>query len=91
MGGLSHGAYYTLKNGGGAALEQDKLTRISLLIGIFRALNQLYAQPLADEWIKLANTNPVFNGITPFDFMRRGGVPAMLRVRQLLAARLEGY
>lgn len=104
LGGISNGAYYALKanaalerHGGArmelrgkAALEQDKLTRISLLIGIFRSLNLLYSPALADSWVKLENVNPVFNGAAPLDYMRRGGVPAMMRVRQLLQAREEG-
>ncbi len=42
LGGISSGSFYALKKGPARrALDQDVLTRISLLIGIFKALNIL--------------------------------------------------
>ena len=35
----------------GKKLGQDTLTRISLLIGIFKALHILYSEKLADAWV----------------------------------------
>ncbi len=90
LGGISNGAFYQLKRGDKRSLDQDKLTRISLLLGIFRALNVLYSRRLADSWVGLANTNPMFQGQTPLDYMVKGGLPAFLRVRQLLDARRGG-
>src|ERR1700733_1442718 len=93
LGGMSNGAYYQLKQNTGAAvktLEQDRLTRISYLIGIFKSLNILYSQRLADRWMQLPNTNPMFEGDTPVAYLIKGGMPAMLRVRQLLDARRGG-
>src|SRR5215470_3030692 len=84
LGGVSNGVFYQLKRGQKKTLDQDKLTRISLLIGIFKALNLLYSRKLADQWISLPNTNPMFKGSSPFDYMIQGGVPAFMRVRQLL-------
>lgn len=90
LGGISNGAYYELKKRRARILDQDRLTRISLLTGIFKALNILYSRNLADRWIQLPNTNPMFGGEAPLTYMLRGGVPAMLRVRQLLDARRGG-
>ena len=90
LGGISNGAYYELKKASSPVLDQDRLTRISLLTGIFKALNILYRKKLADRWIRLPNTNPMFGGQLPLTYMTRGGVPAMLRVRQLLDARRGG-
>lgn len=90
LGGVSNGVYYQLKSGQKKVLDQDKLTRISLLIGIFKALNILYSRKLADAWISLANSNPMFAGEAPLDYMLQGGVPALMRVRQLLDARRGG-
>lgn len=87
LGGLSNGAFYQLKRAGKKTLDQDKLTRVSLLLGIFRALNILYGRTLADAWIGLPNTNPMFAGDTPLSYLVKGGVPAFVRVRQLLDAR----
>jgi hypothetical protein len=90
LGGVSSGTYYALKRRPRKTLDQDKLTRISLLVGIFKALNILYSRKLADAWIQLANTNPMFAGDAPLSYMLKGGVPAMIRVRQILDARRGG-
>jgi hypothetical protein len=91
LGGLSNGPYYMWKKQPPRrALETDTLTRISYLIGIFKALNILYGEKLADEWVRLPNTNRLFGGRRPLDYMLRGGVPAMQIVRRLLDARRGG-
>ncbi len=90
LGGMSNGAFYELKRTGSRLLDQDRLTRISLLTGVFKALNILYDKRLADRWVQLPNSNPMFGGETPLKYMIKGGLPAMLRVRQLLDARRGG-
>ena len=59
-------------------------------MGIFKALNILYSSRLADAWITLPNTNPMFRGNTPLAYMLRLGQPGMMHVRQLLDARRGG-
>src|SRR5262245_15167615 len=90
LGGVSNGVFYQLKRGQEKTLDQDKLTRISLILGIFKALNILYSRKLADVWVNMPNSNPLFEGEPPLAFMIRGGVPAFMRVRQLLDARRGG-
>jgi hypothetical protein len=100
IGGISNGSFYQLKRSASKTsdaktldvkiLDQDKLTRVSLLVGIFKALNILYSTKLADAWVQLPNSNPIFGGQTPLAYMLKGGVPSMLRVRQLLDARRGG-
>ena len=92
LGGISNGSYYQLKANPGSTktLDQDRLERISYLIGIFKALNILYSQRLADQWMQLPNTNPIFAGLTPLDYILRGGTPAMDTLRRLLDARRGG-
>lgn len=90
LGGVTNGPYYELKRNPQRVLETDRLTRISLLVGIFKALNILYSEPLADRWVQLPNSNRIFEGTTPLDYMVRGGLPAMLTVRRLLDARRAG-
>ncbi|MGB8062400.1 MAG: antitoxin Xre/MbcA/ParS toxin-binding domain-containing protein [Candidatus Sulfotelmatobacter sp.] len=90
LGGISSGSFYALKNQATKTLDGDQLTRISLLVGIYKALNILYGQKLADAWIALPNTNPMFGGASPLNYLSQGGIPAFLRVRQLLDARRGG-
>ena len=90
LGGVSNGPFYEWKRDPNRTLDADRLTRISYLIGIFKALNILHRKSLADEWVRLPNTNPIFSGGTPLAYMIRGGLPAMLTVRRLLDARRAG-
>src|SRR5271165_2251940 len=90
LGGASHGRYYELKKSRKGLLSQDELTRISLLIGIFKALNILFSRRLASQWSTLPNSNSMFNNISPLQFMTRGGVPGMIAVRRLLDSRRGG-
>jgi hypothetical protein len=88
LGGISNGAFYQMKAGETKTpLDQDRLTRVSLLVGIFKVLNLLFSQKLADAWISLPNNNPMFAGKSPLAYMVKGGQPGMMRVRQLLDSR----
>jgi uncharacterized protein (DUF2384 family) len=90
LGGISNGRYFELKRTRKGLLSQDELTRISLLIGIFKALNILFGQRLANQWTSRPNSNPMFNGAPPLQYLTRGGVPAMIGVRRLLDSRRGG-
>jgi hypothetical protein len=90
LGGMSNGPFYELKKDPDKVLDADRLTRASYLIGIFKALNILYSEKLADAWIQLPNTNRIFAGRTPLAFMVHGGMSAMETVRRLLDARRGG-
>jgi Protein of unknown function (DUF2384) len=90
LGGISNGQYYEMKKKPERVLSTDTLTRISYLVGIFKALNILYSEPLADAWTRRHNTNRIFGGETPLAYMMRGGLAAMQVVRRLLDARRGG-
>jgi len=90
LGGLSSSAFYDWKKNPDRVLEVDRISRISYLLGIYKSLHILYGDKLADEWVQLPNTNPVFGGRTPLAFMLGGGLLAMQSVRRLLDARRGG-
>lgn len=90
LGGISNGQFYEMKKNPRRTLDADALTRISCLVGIFKALNILYSQALADAWVKRPNANPIFAGQTALAYMIKGGLPAMQTVRRLLDARRGG-
>lgn len=62
-------------------LSQDQLLRASGLIGLYKGLHLYFSDPLADEWVRLANTGPAFGGRRPVDVMIAGGLPAILQAR----------
>ena len=91
LGGISNGPFYEMKkNAQGKVLDVDRMFRISYLLGIFKAINILHGQELADEWVQLPNGNSMFGGKTPLRYMIDGGLPAMQNVRRLLDARRGG-
>jgi hypothetical protein len=91
LGGVANGSYFEMKkNPEGKILDADQMYRVSYLIGIFKALNILHSQSLADEWVRLPNSNRIFGGRTPLEYMVRGGVSAMQTVLRLLDARRGG-
>jgi hypothetical protein len=90
LGGLSSSAYYEWKKNPDRVLEVDRITRISYLVGIFKALHIIYGDKLADEWVSLPNSNAIFAGRTPLAYMLAGGLLAMQTVRKLLDARRGG-
>jgi uncharacterized protein (DUF2384 family) len=89
LGGVSSGRYYELKRTCKGTLTQDELTRISLLIGIFKALNILFSRKLANQWVTRANSNPFFADQPPLVRMRSGMI-GMVGVRRLLDSRRGG-
>ena len=91
LGGLSSSVYYEWKKAPETReLAPDQLTRVSYLVGLYKALHVLYGDALADDWIRLPNRNPVFAGRSPLDYLLAGGLPAFDTVRRLLDARRGG-
>ena len=91
MGGVSNGVFYEMKKKPNRVLDTDRLARISLLIGIFKSLNLLYPEDLADAWVTLPNKNRLFSGGTPLSYMVQGGLAAMWTVRRLVDSRRGGH
>src|SRR5688572_4677092 len=82
LGGMPRSSVYKLKTAGGT-LGQDQLTRISYIVGIYKALHILLPEALADQWIRRSNDDALFGGQTPLDYMVRGGIPGLHQVRSL--------
>jgi hypothetical protein len=90
LGGPSPSTFYEWKKNPVRVLDVDRITRISYLLGVYKALHILYGDKLADEWVSLPNTNAIFAGRTPLSQMLGGGLLAMQTVRKLLDARRGG-
>lgn len=76
---------------GEKSLSQDQLTRISAMVGLFKGLHVLFADDMADRWIRLRNKGPLFNNRTPVEAMIEGGIPMMLDVRRHVDALRGGF
>lgn len=71
-------------------LDRDKITRASLIVGLFKGLGTIFNGPIQNGWPKHANTNPLFGGKTPLAFMIDGGIPAMMETRNYVDAVAQG-
>lgn len=85
--GVSPSTWDRIKSGrweGG--LSQDQLTRVSALVGVYKGLHLLFADDMADRWLRLANKGPIFERTSPIEAMIDGGIPRMLEVRRYVDA-----
>ena len=73
------------------SLSQDQLTRVSALVGVFKGLHLLFADAMADRWVRLSNKGPLFDNRTPIEAMIEGGIPIMLDVRRHVDALRAGF
>jgi len=92
LGWPAPSTYHKYKGGDVGTLSYDMLTRISLTLGIYKALHILYPDDaLANRWIKLPNSNPIFSGKPALSLMIDGGIDGLTRTRRLLDARRGGW
>jgi hypothetical protein len=91
LGWPSKSALYNWKATPDVTLPYDTLVRLSLILGIYKALHILYPDAdLADRWMKMRNQNPLFGGRTPMEHAL-GEQSALHDVRRLLDARRGGW
>ena len=80
--------FHKYKSGDAGVLSFDTLTRISLVLGVYKALQILYAEPaFADRWLRMPNVNPLFGGRPPLAFLIDNGIDGLFQLRRLLDAR----
>jgi hypothetical protein len=84
--GVSASTLDRMKRGSRPTLSQDQLTRVSALVGVYKGLHLLFADPTADEWARRRNSGPLFERDTPIEAMIEGGIPRMLEVRRYVDA-----
>jgi hypothetical protein len=92
LGWPPESTFYKYKSGHVGMLSYDMLIRISLVVGIFKNLRILYPERnLADQWVKLPNSNDLFGGLPAIVLMMHGGIDGLYRVRRLLDSRRGGW
>jgi hypothetical protein len=85
LGGIASSTFHSWKSEPQKQkLTQDTLVRISLVIGIYKALHIYFGQELADRWVTLGNRGSLFAGTAPIEYMIRQGQPGMFQVRRML-------
>jgi Protein of unknown function (DUF2384) len=88
LGWPAASTFYKYRAGDVGVLSFDTLTRLSLVLGIYKALHVLYPDPaLADRWVRLPNAHPIFGGRPALALMTDGGIDGLYHVRRLLDGR----
>jgi hypothetical protein len=88
LGWPAASTFHKYKAGHYGTLAFDTLTRISLVVGIYKSLQVLYPEPaFADRWVRLPNSHPLFGGQPALSLMIEGGIDGLYRVRRLLDGR----
>ncbi len=88
LGWPPESTFYKYKANQVGTLSYDMLMRISLVLGIYKDLQILYPEPdLANRWIKLPNSNPLFGGRPALALLAEGGMDGLYQVRRLLDGR----
>ena len=92
LGWPATSTFHKYKAGDFGALSFDTLTRLSLVIGIYKSLQVLYPEPaFADAWVRMPNSNALFGGKPALSLMTDGGIDGLFRVRRLLDSRRGGW
>ena len=85
LGGVASSTWHAWRTRpAGKRLDQDTLMRISLVIGIYKALHIYFDDRWSDRWPTLGNRAAMFEGRPPIDYMIREGQPGMVEVRIML-------
>ena len=92
LGWPAASTFHKYKAGDHGALSVDTLTRLSLVIGIYKTLQILYPEPeFADRWVLMPNTHELFGGRPALTLMTEAGIDGLYRVRRLLDGRRGGW
>jgi hypothetical protein len=93
LGHQSRSTYFRWKKDPSQArLPHDTLERISYILGIYKALTILLPDAkAADNWVRQANSAPLFGGRSALERMLSGNVGDLLAVRQYLDAARGGW
>ncbi|HTV17866.1 MAG TPA: MbcA/ParS/Xre antitoxin family protein [Polyangiaceae bacterium] len=83
LGSPSRSTFFSWKKGEGGNLSRDAFERISYVMGIYKALQILFADaPQADAWV--SKPNAAFGGRSALDRMAAGNIGDLHAVRAYL-------
>ncbi|HKY94707.1 MAG TPA: antitoxin Xre-like helix-turn-helix domain-containing protein [Kiloniellales bacterium] len=92
LGAIPRRTFHRWIAGGAGELARDQLERISLTLGIFKALQILF--PVAerrDAWLRAANGDQPFGGQAPLAYLLEGSQQHLWEARRYLDAWRGGW
>ena len=85
LGDIARATYHNWQSGKVGTLGRDQIERVSLVLGIHKALRLLFADDgAALRWLRSANRDIAFAGRSPLDRALRGGIDDLYTVRRYL-------
>jgi hypothetical protein len=82
-----HGWVAKVRSGNEIILSVDELTRISLVLGIYKAMRIIFPHDAdASRWLRSANSGPIFGGQAPLSLIASGTQDGLMLVRRYLDA-----
>ena len=87
LGGVGRSTCHKWRNNQKVILSRDQLERVSLVLGIYKALKLLFVDGSETlRWLKAANTDLPFANASPLGRMLRGSIDDLYAVRRYLDA-----
>jgi len=85
LGELPESTYHKWKLGDVGTPSRDQLERLSLLLGIYKAIRLLFSDDATGiRWLRAVNAAPDFASQTPLERMGRGSIDDLWAVRRYL-------
>ena len=85
LGAIGSSTYHKWRQGDLGVPSRDQLERLSLLLGIYKALRLLFSDDATGiRWLRAANRDADFGGQTPLERMARGSIEDLYAVRRYL-------
>jgi len=85
LGGIGASTYHKWRSGDLGLPSRDQLERLSLLLGIYKALRLLFSDDATGiRWLRAANRELDFGGQSPLERMSRGSIEDLYAVRRYL-------
>lgn len=91
LGGMPVRTWARWKAGDIGRIDRDLATRLSLLLGIHKALRYMFSRDIKRAYMWVKTDNKVFGGRSALDMMLRGQIIDLYGVRRYLDAERSGW
>ncbi|MDQ6611896.1 MAG: MbcA/ParS/Xre antitoxin family protein [Gemmatimonadota bacterium] len=92
LGDIADSTYHKWRSGKIGELSRDQLERLSLVLGIYKALRLIFSdEATGTRWLRGANTESLFAGRSPLERMLNGSIDDLYAVRRYLDAWRGGW
>ncbi|MEP6781902.1 MAG: MbcA/ParS/Xre antitoxin family protein [Gemmatimonadaceae bacterium] len=92
LGDIADSTYHKWRSGKIGELSRDQLERLSLVLGIYKALRLIFSdEATGTRWLRGANSESTFASRSPLERMLNGSIDDLYAVRRYLDAWRGGW